>query len=340
MATVIDVSSSLGEYMLKGWILTDRICSKCGRVPMMRSPSAAAVPTQFCVNCDPAPGSSNAASTGGSSLSRPPIAPQPAPLPDMSSVSTISYSTRMSGSSTPLTEVSSEPDSPPLVPIMDTAELLRRRQQSDTASAEIGRRMLRGWAMLADECPNSNCYGIPLVRPPKVQATIDPRKECVICGIVYVDEKDILGQDRLVPMQSTSSPANTNRAPVPVSVAPSSSQVRNDKGKGRDRSDTPPPSDDEQRYLSQLQPTVASRTIPQPKVLTPHSTTTASALDVSARSLEHSLLALSTRLDSLSNGPILDPAPISQTADAITKVSQALTQVKQLLWSEEQARVG
>ena len=57
-----------------------------------------------------------------------------------------------------------------------TAELLRRRRQSDTASAEIGKRMLKGWAMLADECPNSTCYGIPLVRPPKTGAGVDPRK--------------------------------------------------------------------------------------------------------------------------------------------------------------------
>ena len=27
--------------------------------------------------------------------------------------------------------------------------------------------MLEGWAMLADECPNHECYGIPLVRPPR-----------------------------------------------------------------------------------------------------------------------------------------------------------------------------
>lgn len=36
--------------------------------------------------------------------------------------------------------------------------------------------MLKGWAMLADECPGSDCYGIPLVRPPKAGGSIDPRK--------------------------------------------------------------------------------------------------------------------------------------------------------------------
>ncbi|KAI0352696.1 hypothetical protein OH77DRAFT_1428104 [Trametes cingulata] len=335
MATVIDVSSRLGEYMLKGWILTDRICPKCGRVPMMRSPSAATVATQFCVNCDPAPGSATA--SNDSQPPRPTMAPKASGLPDASSVSTISYSTRMSRSSTPPTELSSPPDSPVLAPIMDTAELLRRRQQSDTASAEIGRRMLKGWAMLADECPNPDCYGIPLVRPPKTQATIDPRKECVICGIVYVDEKDALGQDRLVPMQSAPSPADTYRLPPPAAAGPSSSRPPVDKGKGKARATVPPTVGAPLYHPPAAQPEPYMRSEPQlplPRL------STSSALEVSARSLEQSLLALSARLDSLSAGPLLDPAPIGQTADTIAKVSQALTQVKQLLWSENQARIA
>lgn len=32
-----------------------------------------------------------------------------------------------------------------------------------------------GWAMLADECPNVDCYGVPLVRPPRAGGR-DPRK--------------------------------------------------------------------------------------------------------------------------------------------------------------------
>jgi len=76
--------------------------------------------------------------------------------------------------STPPTDVT-PPPSPPWVPPPPTAEQLRRRAQSDMASREIGAKMLRGYAMLADECPNSACYGIPLVRPPK-QGGTDPRK--------------------------------------------------------------------------------------------------------------------------------------------------------------------
>ncbi|KAI0334797.1 hypothetical protein GY45DRAFT_1343163 [Cubamyces sp. BRFM 1775] len=326
--------------MLKGWILTDRICSKCGQVPMMRSPSAVSTSIQFCVNCDPAPASRNAAGpSSAQEASVPSTAPQLPTVPDTSSVSTISYGTRLSRSSTPPTEVSVSPDSPPLVPIMDTAELLRRRQQSDTASAEIGRRMLQGWAMLADECPNPTCYGIPLVRPPKVQATVDPRKECVICGIAYVDERDAFGQDRLVPVQPAALPEDTNRLTASAAVGLSSAtQVPIDKGKGRARHDAPLSAEDDDMYkLPQARPDQYVKSQPAAPV-TPFSTS--SALEVSARSLENSLLALSARLDSLSKSPILDPTPIGSTADTISKVSQALTQVKQLLWSEGQARIA
>ena len=66
-------------------------------------------------------------------------------------------------------------DSPLLQPV-DTDTILRRRQQSDRASIEIGNRLLKGWAMLADECPGADCYGVPLVRPPKPGGGRDPRK--------------------------------------------------------------------------------------------------------------------------------------------------------------------
>ena len=67
-------------------------------------------------------------------------------------------------------------ESPLLQPVVDTEMILRRRQQSDRASTEIGNRLLKGWAMLADECPNIECYGVPLVRPPKPGGGKDPRK--------------------------------------------------------------------------------------------------------------------------------------------------------------------
>lgn len=106
-------------------------------------------------------------------------APQPtssASGRDASPSTAHSANTRNSGTSTPPTDVSSVLSSPTFAPAYDTEEALRRREQSDMASAEIGRRMLKGWAMLADECPNDRCIGIPLVRPPRTAAGNDPRK--------------------------------------------------------------------------------------------------------------------------------------------------------------------
>jgi hypothetical protein len=74
--------------------------------------------------------------------------------------------------------------------------------------------------MLAEECPNIRCFGVPLVRPPKAGGGKDPRKariaadfmqtgtdvqlqECVICGTVYVSEKDSNGWEQLVPLDVT-----------------------------------------------------------------------------------------------------------------------------------------
>lgn len=88
-----------------------------------------------------------------------------------------SSSSRPSRSSTPPTEFSETPGSirsdfelPP-----ETDDMRQRREQSDQASSEIGKRLLQGWTMLGDECPNDSCYGVPLVQP-RATGTIDHRK--------------------------------------------------------------------------------------------------------------------------------------------------------------------
>ncbi|KAJ7276288.1 hypothetical protein B0H12DRAFT_1084556 [Mycena haematopus] len=173
-----DVSGTLGEYMLKGWVLTDKTCPNAGcSVPLMRSPAARSPVVHFCASCD-----------GGPDSIRPSV-------PDASATSSSSYFSR---SSTPPTEVSSTLSSPVFAPPPETEESRRRRQQSDEASAAIGQRLLKGWAMLADECPNERCFGVPLVRPPNAGGEKDPRKECVICKTIYITEVDWAGRERLV----------------------------------------------------------------------------------------------------------------------------------------------
>ncbi|KAL6299102.1 hypothetical protein BKA93DRAFT_872543 [Sparassis latifolia] len=306
MSTIVDVSGRLGEYILKGWVLTDNICPKCSKVPLMRSPSSPII--SFCANCDAGPPSAaQPQAVDNSGL----------PGPSLRSSRSGSSSSDQSRSSTPPTEISNAPSSAIFVPPIETEEMLRRRQQSDTASAEIGKRMLRGWAMLADECPNPTCYGIPLVRPPNAGTGRDPRKECVICGTVYVDQKDAFGQDRLVIYNSNSV---HDRQPT-IIAAPLAPQAATSPVMTRGK----------------------ATQIPQPQLVCTLSTApgapawSCSSLDASADSLVLSLHALSERLNLLSGGSIVDPSLIAQTADAISKVSQALTQVKQLQWSEHLA---
>lgn len=131
----------------------------------MRSPNGQTPVVHFCVSCDGDPSQAPAQSSGQRRSSQ------------ISSTTTVE-STHLSASraSSPPTDIPSDIDSPLLQPVIDTEVILRRRQQSDRASAEIGNRLLKGWAMLADECPGPECYGVPLVRPPKAGGGKDPRK--------------------------------------------------------------------------------------------------------------------------------------------------------------------
>ncbi|KAJ2745394.1 hypothetical protein GGI20_002196 [Coemansia sp. BCRC 34301] len=58
----------------------------------------------------------------------------------------------------------------------------RKREQSDLASQLIGKRLLQGWALIDQACPNESCYSVPLVQDrSKTQL-------CVICGQRYMNE--------------------------------------------------------------------------------------------------------------------------------------------------------
>lgn len=169
-------------------VLTDKSCPTPGcRVPLMRSPNGQNPVTWFCANCE---GSSAGEYPKVLSFRRTEHGVMQAHQSTQSTASTtdsvrhgqsspsILSSTHYSRPSTPPTEVSSTLSSPTFALPAETAEIIHRRQQSDLASAEIGKRLLKGWAMLADECPTTTCYGIPLVRPPKVGGEKDPRKVC------------------------------------------------------------------------------------------------------------------------------------------------------------------
>ncbi|KAJ6599146.1 hypothetical protein DFH09DRAFT_1130249 [Mycena vulgaris] len=321
MASVSDI---LGQYMLKGWVLTDRTCPTPGcRVPLMRSPTGRTPEIHFCASCDGEPDS---------------IRPPATQLPGSSA--SISSSSHVSRSSTPPTEVSSVLSSPVFALPAETEESRRRREQSDAAASAIGQRLLKGWAMLADECPNARCFGVPLVRPPKAGGEKDPRKECVVCGIVYVTEVDWAGRERLVPEHAP-------EASPKIMLTP----VAGNKGKARDAEIQDPKSVlhvetssfatphtfrrfDEKTESAQLPPSnIRSGEITTSMV---KANTMLSTLDESAQGLELTLRALSKRLTSLAAGQS-DPSSIGSVADAVSKVVQALAQVKQLHRAEKQA---
>ncbi|KAG6918935.1 hypothetical protein DXG01_010590 [Tephrocybe rancida] len=313
-SSVADVSSKIGEYMLKGWVLTDQSCKSPGcSVPLMRSPNGRIPIVHLCVDCDDASGESriNPAMTASDSAS------------------SAASDSNFSRPSTPPTEISSTLSSPVFAPPADTEESRRRREQSDTASAEIGKRLLKGWAMLGDECPNIRCYGVPLVRPPKAGGEKDPRKECVICGGVYLTETDWAGRERLVLTNSEiSQPNNSSTATILLPAETNQTQH-------------------EAQSHIQSSHVSTSGTLAQPTAVTPtlrlqhENKVTDSpglqALEKSATALQSSLLALSARLTTIS-GPqaLIDPSSIGVTADAISKVTQALTYVRQLQlqWGE------
>ncbi|KAJ7744524.1 hypothetical protein DFH07DRAFT_834621 [Mycena maculata] len=293
-----DVSEILGQYMLKGWVLTDRRCPTAGcSVPLMRSPTGRTPVVHFCASCDGGPDS---------------IRPQ---VPDSSA--SVSSSSHFSRSSTPPTEVSSTLSSPVFAPPPLTEESRRRAEQSDAASSAIGQRLLKGWAMLAEECPNVRCFGVPLVRPPKAGGEKDPRKECVICGTVYITRGERL---------------------VPEDFDESTTPVISNKGKAREVEIEVPKSIPETtsaipQQLVQYAPLNMHTSTPITTSLV-RTNSIFSTLDESAQGLESTLRILSGRLTSLTAGQS-DPSSIGSVADAISKVVVALSQIRQLQRAEK-----
>lgn len=39
-------------------------------------------------------------------------------------------------------------------------EVQKRREQGERASKLLGQKMLAGWTLLDEECPNASCYGV------------------------------------------------------------------------------------------------------------------------------------------------------------------------------------
>lgn len=324
MSRVLDVSGKLGEYMLKGWVLTDSICPTAGcNVPLLRTPAARFETKYYCANCESDP---------DSQATPIPVASTTAPSTDSS--------THHSRPSTPPTEISSVLSSPTFAPPIETAEHLRRRQQSDYASAEIGRRLLQGYAMLADECPRATCYGVPLVRPPRPGGGKDPRKQCVVCETVYVSERNANGIESLAERAPQQTPESSAASANTVSGARST--VTQNVANSNDRLDSysfvspNQPGPNGTTVVPFLHPSIThenkdqlSGASPTPPTR-PDLTKPVNVFDASITSLENALLALSEKLNGLTCAmAISDTTNIGATADAMGRVAQALSHIRQ-----------
>ncbi|KAH6914988.1 hypothetical protein BKA70DRAFT_561679 [Coprinopsis sp. MPI-PUGE-AT-0042] len=193
-------------------------------------------------------------------------------------------------------------------PPPETEESRRRRAQSDRASEELGRRLLRGWAMLGEECPSSGCYGVPLMRPPNKGDERSPNKECVICGNIYTT--DAAGH-----LVSTSAP-ETSAATLPL---PSSSRRDTIEQLPTTRSVAPHPDPSKSIHAAAHAPSRGVVSVPLPVLLSETST-----------SLQFTLGSLSTNLTTLAPSSFQNPEAISRAANAISEVAQALRHVEQL----------
>ena len=164
-------------------VMTDKACEGCD-APLMRTPETTKFHEVICVNCE------TQRDSGAAGDVVQPVGNDLTTRPGSSSGGSNNDTPDEAGRSTPPTDPSFTPGSPSLLLPPETDEVIQRRAQSDQASAEIGRRLLQGWAMLADECPNASCYGVPLVRPPRARdGARSQEKECVICSTVYSVEK-------------------------------------------------------------------------------------------------------------------------------------------------------
>lgn len=277
------LSVSIGPYLLKGWTLTDSACPNAGcGAPRLRKPNSTLLVCPAC-DSDQLSGSPATASTR-----------QDVDGAQSSSTSGATLSSR-SRASTPATEAS-RPQSPDLR-FVDTPEMIARREQSDRASAEIGRRLLQGWAMLGEECPNSTCYGVPLMRPPPTSSSAgkNPRMECVVCERVYIAQKDAAGLAIPAAPEELPEREDVGHSPAPVPPQPPQQEPVGEPGTARLSSSVP-----------------------------------GSALSETANSLKTALQRMSSQLAAMTERTPLDTRAIGETADAISKTTDALSRVRQL----------
>ncbi|KZO89726.1 hypothetical protein CALVIDRAFT_543330 [Calocera viscosa TUFC12733] len=212
--------------------------------------------------------------------------------------------------STPPTTPPSRSPSLPALP--DPSPLtLQRRAQSDLASQRIGDRLLKGWAMLGEECPNDTCWGVPLVRKPgRAKGGRGDGGECVICG--WGSEADGLGASAAGPSTARAAIRSTGAEDIVHTFHPTPTQ--------------PLPTPVTARLAPPPAPAASS-------ARAAHLDSTpllhGSSISHSVDALNQTLSTLSERLTVLSANPITaDPIVIRTLVEAMGAVMDALAKAR------------
>ncbi|TPX32983.1 hypothetical protein SmJEL517_g04032 [Synchytrium microbalum] len=204
----------IGDYLLQGWVLTDDKCKSnwqngCS-MPSMRARDGS---RYICVLCDdprnpwPPAGAIQQASVDALVNI----------LPAVDAMTGVNDDSSIGDEDLGLTETGNlmnglQSNNTVVEANMPTDEERRsRREQVDRATRLLGQRLLQGWTMLQDECPNPACPGIPLVQ------NRQRHKYCVLCERSYISEQDLPPPVVPVPLSSPGHIAIAAEAP---SVSP------------------------------------------------------------------------------------------------------------------------
>jgi uncharacterized Zn finger protein (UPF0148 family) len=161
-----DVISRTGNLMLKGWKLLSVCCPLC-HAPLLSKDNE-----MRCPGCD-----------------------LPVRKESGEQSSTANHHNNVSHAD-PLNSSESEVVDD-IVDVPKSYEELRReyderKKQSNDVSGKLGEKMLQGWVLLADSCPDMNvCGGVPLMKDPSTGSMV-----CLSCGKEYV--YDPLSQGNLI----------------------------------------------------------------------------------------------------------------------------------------------
>ncbi|GAM25268.1 hypothetical protein SAMD00019534_084430 [Acytostelium subglobosum LB1] len=195
-----DVSMLLSRKMLLGWTLLDVVCAKCQIVPLVEDKKNNVVQ---CVNCnrslkrDKETGDLVVVSQGPTQQQQqqqqqtttttsstqqqqnefmPGLLRTPAPsaTPAQAQFTTTTPSTQQTSSVMQQHDLDMDDDEIEDDYFDDDKEATwteseriafeKRMKKSDEVSAIMGQKLLMGWALLGDECPNNECSGTPLMR--------------------------------------------------------------------------------------------------------------------------------------------------------------------------------